>query len=329
MSKQVVGTLRIVTPGQALSIQGTLVNQDAESVTLDVKRRGSKKTDRTCYAATAIRQAFISDEVNETYLTVIGELVEDYPGVTLDAIQAGFFAGTMGESAVLAAPGTWVFLPDESEEEDTTPAPKGKAKAAVAPAAEPKGKGKAKAEPEPEEEPEEEQSEEEGETEAYEPAKGDHVNLLDGDEDIVGTGEVEAINSKTITVAGEKFKLADVTVVQIETPAADDAPEEEEEQEEEQPEAYEPAEGDYVTVTDADDEEVSGTVTAVTPKKVTIEDADGESHPFLLAKVTVVEATPPKKGKAAAAPKGKAAEVKSGKAAASPAPKAAATDDDW
>lgn len=309
----VTGTLRITTQGQLLSIQGTLVEQTAEYVTLDVKRRGSKKTDRATYAAADIKLAFVSDEQNETYLSVIGASVDDYV-VELQEIAGGYFSGTMGESAVLAAPGTWTFLPDVVEGEETAPTPaKAPAKAATAPA-----KGKAKAAVEEEEEQEEEEEEE---TPAYEPEKGDYVKVVDADEEET-EGVVELINAKAIKVGGVKFNRADVTVT------AAEAPVEEEEEEQEEGEAYEPADGDYVSVTDADDEVVTGTITGLTAKKVTITDAEDEEHGFLLSKVTVALSEKPK-AKAAAKAGAKAADKPAGKAAAAPKGKAAAEDDNW
>ena len=96
-------------------------------------------------------------------------------------------------------------------------------------------------------------------------------------------------------------------------------------EEEDEAAAYEPADGDYVKITDADDEVVEGTITGLTSKKITIEDAEGEEHGFILAKVTVEAATKPK-GKAKAAAKEKEAPVKTG--AATKSGKAAAGDDD-
>lgn len=310
----VTGTLRITTLAQALNVQGTLVEQTAEFVTLDVKRRGSKKTDRTCYPADAIRVAFISEEVNETYLTIIGESVEEYPGIVRGEIAGGYFAGQMGDSAVIAAPGTWTFLPDEVEGEAAEPAAK-PAKAAAKPA------GKAKPEPEEEEEQEEEEEENNSEPEAYVPAKGDTVKVTDdeGDETI---GEVELINATTIKVAGTKFKLADVTVAPAEAAAeGDDTPADEGDD-------YEPEDGDYVTITEADGDETSGTITGLTAKKVTIDDAEGESQSFMLAKVTIVKAEAPKKGGKGGAAKPAAKEDKA-PAKSQTNKKAAAEDDGW
>lgn len=306
----VTGTLRIITPGQDQVLQGTLVEQTAEYVTLDVKRRGSKKTDRTMIAAGDIKQAWISETVNETYLTIVGETIDDYD-VELVSVEGGYFSGTSGDTAVLVAPGLWQFLPNVVEDEDGEPAAKPAAAkpAAAKPAA---GKGKPAPEPEPEEEQEEEQEEEE-----YEPEVGHFVTVTEDEEET--TGEVEALTSKLITVAGTKFKLADVTVVQAERPE-DDTPEEE-------PEAYEPADGDYVKVTEGEDE-VEGDVTGLTAKKITVTDAEGEEHVFLLSKVTVEAATKPKAKAAKPAAAKPAADKPAGKPAAGKA-KAAADDSDW
>lgn len=291
-AKITIGTLRITTAAQLQSIQGTLVEQTAEYVTLDVKRRGSKKTDRTLFAAADIKLAFISQDVNETYLSVYGELVEEYAEVTLETIEGGYFSGSMGDSGVLASPGTWQFLPNEVADEETPPATaaKGKGAAATKPAASKPAKA---AEPEPEEQ-EEAPEEEESDDEAYEPAKGDNVTITDEDGDET-TGEVELVTAKIIKVGGVKFNRADVTVVQAAAEEADDTPEEQEE--------YEPEDGHYVAVTDSDGDVVTGTVTGLTAKKITITDDAGEEQAFILSKVTVTQAEAPKpaaKGKGAA-----------------------------
>jgi len=69
------------------------------------------------------------------------------------------------------------------------------------------------------------------------------------------------------------------------------------EEKEPEPEDYEPEEGAYVTITDEDGDEATGTVTTLTSKKITIEDADGDEQTFKIADVTIVIAEAPKKKK--------------------------------
>lgn len=322
MTKQIVGTLRLTTPGQLIVLQGTLVEQTADYVLLNVKRRGSSKTDPTLIPSGDIKQAFLSEEQNETYITTVGELVEDHADITMVSAAGGFFYGETAGTSVIASPGTWTFLPS-GEVEAAAPAKGGKAKATAAAEKPAAGKGKTKPEPEPEEEQEEEQ---EAEAEAeYEPEVGHTVTVTEEDGEET-TGEVTKLDAKTITVDGQKFKLAAVTVVQAEaTEPADDTPAEEEQEEE-----YEPEDGDYVNINDGEDD-VAGTVTALTAKKITITDEDGEDHVFVTAKVTVTKAEKPKA--AAKKPAGKPStkeEKPAGKPSGKPAAGGKANDnDDW
>ena len=93
---------------------------------------------------------------------------------------------------------------------------------------------------------------------------------------------------------------------------------------------YEPEEGDFVKITDEDDEVVKGTVTAITAKTITIEDGDEETHKFKLADVTVEAAkAPAKKGKAKPAATDEDEDEDEPKAKAKAKGKKAGADDDW
>jgi hypothetical protein len=107
---------------------------------------------------------------------------------------------------------------------------------------------------------------------------------------------------------------------------------EEEPENEEEGEEFEV--GDYVTVTDADEEEVTGTIKTLTAKKLVVTDDEGESHTFKPDDVTVAHAEKPKAkkpaGKKPAAKEeaeDEAKPAKGGKANKKPAP--AEDDGDW
>ena len=79
-------------------------------------------------------------------------------------------------------------------------------------------------------------------------------------------------------------------------------PDEEDDEDDEDEESFVPEEGDRVTVTDKDGEEVAvGTVTAINSKKVIVETDDGDAETYFLSRVTLTPA-PAKKGKGKKAP---------------------------
>lgn len=259
------GTLYIITTEGLREIVGTLVEQTADYIAVDAKRP-RKDPERVLIPVASIQSAFIAEGEDGCQIYVKETITDEYKDVVLDETTGGWFTGHTEEYAVMVRPGTWKFVLTDDEK----PAAKGKGKAAPAkeeaeekPAA--KGKGKAPAK-----------------EEEYEPAVGDNVRITfaDGEtEDVVG--EVEAVTPKVITVGGEKYKFADIeSVVQEDAEGGDE---------------YEPAEGDYVSVTDAEENVVEGTITALNAKKVTVTDADEEEHVFVISKVVIEKAEPPKK----------------------------------
>ena len=160
----------------------------------------------------------------------------------------------------------------------------------------------------------------------YAPA-GSYVFLADGDAEEEAKPAAKKPAGKPAAPAKGKGKA------EPEEEEEEEAEEEEEEAEEEEEEAYEPEVGSYVTVTDEEGEEVTGEVTALNTKQITLT-VDEEDVVFKLAKVTIAEAKKPAAKKGAG--KGKADAKKGagkGKADAKPAAakKGAAKggDEDW
>jgi hypothetical protein len=112
-------------------------------------------------------------------------------------------------------------------------------------------------------------------------------------------------------------------------PAAEPEPDEADEGGKEEEDEFEV--GNYVTVTDEEDEEVTGTIKTLTAKKLVVTDDEGESHTFKPDDVTVAHAEKPKAKKSAGkkpAAKEEADEPKAKKPAGKkPAP--AEDDGDW
>jgi len=150
---------------------------------------------------------------------------------------------------------------------------------------------------------------EEAKDDEFEPEVGSYVKVTDADDEEV-EGEVTSLSAKKIEVTdadGEvhAFFLSKVTVEAAEKPAPKKAAKGKAAKEEAKDEVEVGDEGSYVKVTDADDEEVVGEVTANTGKKITVKDEEGEEHTFFLSKVEVEAAEKPEakpaKGKKAAA----------------------------
>lgn len=163
-----------------------------------------------------------------------------------------------------------------------------KHKKVKAPAKTGASKGKGKAEPEPDD------------GDDYEPEEGDYVKVLDADDDEVVVGEVEAVDSKTVTIDGESYRRARHTFVKTKAPAKGGKGGKKEPEPEPEPDddEYEPEDGDYVIVLDGDDEEVGkGVVEESDAKSVTV---DGEV--YRKAKHTFKKGKAPAKGKAKAEP---------------------------
>lgn len=320
MTKAIVGTLIVIDRMAMLEKKGTLIAHDADTITMDVKRDRSSKSDREIFNMSDVMNAWLAEGDNASFVYIRGVSEASYD-VTLTEVSNGFFSGVDENTAIIAAPGTWRFLPSETEVEDVKPA-KGKVKAAPVEEEKPVKKAVVKAKPEPVEadEPTNDEADE------YEPEVGDTVTVTDDDGEET-TGAVDAVTAKMITVDGAKFKRADVTIV-----AADS---EDEENEEDESETYTPDEGDYVTVTDADEEETEGTVKAITAKKITIVTADNEEVSFILNKVVIGAAEKPvkkapAKSKAAPVKEEKKAPSKSTKAKAAPEPEEnGEEEDDW
>lgn len=286
-----VGTLVLMYPQAIREIGGALVEQTEEYFVLDVKKPRSSKTIRHMVPVSSVKTAMVSE--SDAYLYVSGELREEYPNTTLVEVSNGYFSGTNEDGlSVMVAPGLWMFMPD-SEEAAEKPT-KGKAEKAAAEkpakgkkeeadeeeAAEKPTKGKKKPEPEPEPDGED-----------YWPEQGDNVKFTYEEEEV--TGEVEKVTPKSITVGGEKYAKDDISDLEKVEGEADEGGDE-----------FEPEVGSYVTVTNEDEEETTGEVTALTSKKITIKDGDDEEHSFTLAKVTVTEAEKPEpKGKGKGKPK--------------------------
>ena len=112
-------------------------------------------------------------------------------------------------------------------------------------------------------------------------------------------------------------------------PAAEVEPETEDDEEEE--EEFEV--GNYVTVTDSDEEEVTGTIKTLTAKKMVVVDEEGESHTFKPDDVTVAHAEKPKAkkpaGKKPAAKEEAEDEAKPAKVGKAKKPAPAEDDGDW
>jgi hypothetical protein len=73
-------------------------------------------------------------------------------------------------------------------------------------------------------------------------------------------------------------------------------------EDDEEDDDYTPEDGDRVTITDDDDESFTGTVTAITGTRITIEDDVEIEHKFKLSEVTVEKAKPKSKVKSKAKP---------------------------
>ena len=131
--------------------------------------------------------------------------------------------------------------------------------------------------------------------------------------------EVEEEEAKPASKAGKGKK-----------PAAEPEPEADDEKDGEEDE-FEV--GNYVTVTDEDDEEVTGTIKTLTAKKLVVTDDEGESHTFKPDDVTVAHAEKPKAkkpaGKKPAAKEEAEDEAKPAKGGKAKKPAPAEDDGDW
>ncbi len=114
---------------------------------------------------------------------------------------------------------------------------------------------------------------------------GDKVVVTDDDDDEF-TGTITVITAKSVTIEDaqeieHKFKISDVKIkaapAKGKKPAAKDEGDDE-------PEFKV---GDKVVVTDEDDEAVTGTITAISAKSITIEDADEDDHKYKISDVKI------------------------------------------
>lgn len=212
-----IGTLITISRNVPVEYTGTLIEQTAEALTIDVKRPRSSKYDRHVFPIAQVVESYLAGEGEPSTIYVMGDLTNEVAGVELQEINGGYFAGTIGEQAVLVGPGRWSFIEDaEAEEEGSKGKGAGKAASKPAPA---KGKGKK----DEDEEPESEEEEGEEEEEAFEPEEGSYVNVNDGEDDV--QGEVTGLTSKKITITdadGEEhsFALSKVTVTEADKPKA-------------------------------------------------------------------------------------------------------------
>lgn len=160
-ANQNVGTLSISIPGEVQAVAGTIVEVTDSYVVLNVKRPRSSKSDRKVYSLNNVLQFFSNGEEGTVLLR--GTYEEAYADITLKTTENGFFVGTNEETGeqIIAAPDTWEFILDESEEE----APKKKTPAKKAPA-----KKVVEEEEEEEEEDDDEVEDEEEEEEEEEEA---------------------------------------------------------------------------------------------------------------------------------------------------------------
>lgn len=267
-AKKPTGTLLVTYSNAIREIIGTLVEQTEEFIVVDVPRKRSSKVDRKMFPLSTIDSLLVTGDDVIIYLR--GDVVDEYPNITIAEVSSGFFSGTSEEegTSYLVRPGLWSFVNSADDE-----AAKGAKKPAAAPA---KGKpATAAKEEKPAAKSKKEEAAEE-EAEEYWPEEGDKVKLVTDDEEEV-TGKVTAVTPKSVTIGEDKYLRKNITSIEKAKggAAAKSKKEEEAAEEEAADEDYEPKVGDVVVIKQEGEDDVTGTCEAVTAKSITV---DGEKY---------------------------------------------------